>query len=119
VAIEILEGLADSEQGREREADRLSAMTLRAYFIARLGSDQNGGLLNLEELVRWFLGGTGLSLELAREKAARWKELEVHEIRSLRDIKNRLAVFSELQKRGLLADYPELQHWLSLRASLP
>ena len=119
VAIEILEDLARSQPEREREANLLSAMNLRGYFIAHLGVDRTGGLLDPAILVRWFSRETEISLDVAREKATRWTRLDVQEIRVLRDIKNRLGVFVELERLGILAPYPELQAWLALRDLLP
>lgn len=119
VAIEILEDLAKEKADRDGAANLLSAMSLRAHFIERLGPGQSGELRDLELLVEWFLARVECTAEVAREKALRWQKLEVSEIRALRDIKNRLAVFVGLDKRGMLARFSEIRPWLDLRDLLP
>ena len=118
-AVEILEDMAKDQPEREREANLISAMHLRGYFMVRLGVQKRDECLDLRILTDWFLSRAGTSLASVKEKASHWQRLDVKEIRALRDIKNRLGVFVELDKSGMLAEYPEIRRWLSLRDLLP
>lgn len=117
VAIELYERLAQVEG--KGEAGLLAAMHLRAYFIVRLGAGEAHPLLNVSALAEWFRRLAPFSPEEAAARAERWTERPIEQIRELRDLKNRLAVFEELNKAGLLNQLPDIRDWLAIRKQLP
>jgi hypothetical protein len=124
VAVEFHGYLAQSIGGWSGELRLITAMSLRAHFILRMGVDAREELLQLAPIAEWFLGSLPLTLEEAVAKSAvakstHWTDLPMEEIRALRAIKNRLGVFQQLDKGSLLNAYPAIQAWLAIRAKLP
>jgi hypothetical protein len=118
LAVDILEYLARVE-GRSGESRILASMHLRAFFIIRMGENSDEALLTLRPIVEWFRKKVTTPTEQALSASANWSALPIQEIRSLRDIKNMLAVFKELDKAGLLEPYPDIKRWLEIRDQLP
>lgn len=102
-------------------------MTLRAWFISRIGSRAGDPILDKEIILGWFTAEQKLSLAEAKERAARWKNtrlpindrLPLNEVRELRGIKNRLRIIKTLQECGELPQDSYLNEWLEIRRSLP
>ena len=87
----------------------LSAMHLRSFFIERFAPNPDDEVLRLEGVVAWFRQGLPVSYDQATRLAAHWDRLPIEEIRALRDIKNRLAVFAELGPTGWLDAFPDVK----------
>ena len=96
-----------------------SAMRLRASMIDEKGAIPDDFVLGIDQIIRWFYESLPFSYEVAEQKAAVWKTLDIQEIKALRGIKNRLGVISALVKSGRLQSDRELDAWLSLRNKLP
>ena len=117
-----------------RETARQRAMELRAWFISKMGSRSGHLVLDKETILRWVTEGLTLSVQAAREKAARIgerlarvkdssdpKEMQgvADDLRQLRRIKHRLSVLKVLADCGELGSDPVLDGWLDIREQLP
>jgi hypothetical protein len=118
-ALEIFEGLAQSEGGRRGESHLLAAMHLRAYFLKALATDTIHDLLSVQPLVDWFRDRVDLPQDEILQKTMKWEDLPVNDILKLRDLKNRIAVFEQLAATSYLNEYEDIRQWLSLRSQLP
>ena len=127
-----LEALTSNEIGREDSRQR--AMQLRSWFISKMGSRSDHLVLDKEIILRWVSEGLTLSVQAAREKAARIGEdlarvkdssdpkviqRVTEDLRQLRRIKHRLNVVKVLADRGELLSDPVLDEWLGTREELP
>lgn len=99
--------------------DQNSAMMLRAYLIRHIGARRGDAILDPAVIVRWFFDNLPLSREEAEQRARNWQDLPIAQIKTLRQIKNRLSVLHLLAEQHLLDAYPELASWLELRDRLP
>lgn len=111
--------LASSACTQERDALLLDMMNLRAFFIKRMGTNRKSPILEFDDLATWFLGNLPVSLEEAKEKCGRLEQLHIEDIRALRQVKNRLAAFKELEQFSWIDAYPEIKEWLAIRQKLP
>jgi hypothetical protein len=134
VAVRAAELEARNCCGVERENALLWAMNLRSWFICRKGSRSGHQVLDKEIVLRWVAEGLTLSVQAAREKAARIgerlgrvkdssdpKEVEqvATDLSQLRRIKHRLNAVKMLADCGELGSDPELDGWLEIRDQLP
>lgn len=111
--------LIDPSQPDTRDAFTLSLMMLRASLISRVGGAPGDSLLDADDLIRWFHDSLPMSLQEAEEKARRWQECSLDEIRKLRRIKNSLGVLAVLASTGRVRFDAETERWLRLRDELP
>ncbi|UWZ82489.1 hypothetical protein [Occallatibacter riparius] len=134
VAVRAAELEARNCSGVEHENALLWAMNLRSWFICKMGSRSGHLVLDKEIILRWISEGLPLSVQPAREKAARFgatltrgkvssdskgTQLIADDLRLLRRIKHRLNVAKVLQDCGQLTSDPELDEWLEIRELLP
>jgi hypothetical protein len=134
VAIRAVELEARNCSGIERENAQLWAMQLRSWFICRMGSRSGNLVLEKEIILRWVTEGLTLSVQAAREKAARigndlrrLRESSDHgeiqrvadDLRQLCRIEHRLNVVKVLADCGELVSDLGLDEWLEIREQLP
>lgn len=119
IAVALYTRLAKSNSGRKRDQLLVDVMHIRAFFIKRMGSSPGHPVLDIQDLVAWFLSTLTISLAQAQRMTEHWEHLTIEEIRTLRDIKNRLAVFVNLRQDEWIEPYPELKDWLAVREQLP
>jgi hypothetical protein len=94
-------------------------MMLRASLIRHIGAKQGDAILDPAAIVNWFFDNLPLSREEAEQQACNWQNLPIEQIKTLRQIKNRLSVLDLLAEQHLLDAYPELTGWLTLHDRLP
>jgi hypothetical protein len=117
-----------------RHDSRWMAMQLRSWFISKMGSRSDHLVLDKEIVLRWVTEGLTLSVQAARDKAARIgerlarvkdssdpKEMQRvgDDLRQLRRIKHCLNVAKVLVDCGEHVSDPVLDEWLEIREQLP
>ena len=134
VAVRAAELEARNQSGIPREDALLSAMRLRSWFIAKMGSRPNDLVLDKATIFRWAMDGVDISVQMAKEKAAsiggRIAALKtpsnpedrqhlLKDLSLLRRMKHRLRVVKELADCGELPGDSPLSEWLEIRQLLP
>jgi len=134
VAVRAAELEARNCGGVERENALLWAMNLRSWFICRNGSRSGHLVLDKEIILRWVAEGLTLSVQAAREKAARIgerlarakdssdpneRQQLANDLSQLYRIKHRLNAVKVLADCGELGSDPVLDGWLEIREQLP
>ena len=118
LAVQVYERLASEEQDQaKRERLLHAAMQAHAVLISRFKASD--GQSHADRLATWFIERLPMSIEEATERTASWSKLPIAEIRTLREIKNRLNVLAVVESEHVLDPYPELARWLSSRSLLP
>jgi len=99
----------------------LSAMHVRASMISRYGESAQHPVRDMQNLVAWFRQNIPMPIADVEREATRMRALPIEQwsehldlVRTLRALKNRIAVFEAF-------DHPpdELRPWLALAALLP
>lgn len=122
ISIAIYDQLAQKVESKSRSESLMhSQMTLRAFFIRRLGAKVGHPVLDPQPIVGWFVNNLQMSLEQAAEESSHWTELDIAKIRELRRIKDRLAPIKLLKDGGMLPHNVDamLSSWLGIRSQLP
>ena len=119
IAILIYQYLAKQSNIAGRDSYLNSALNLRVFMINRFGSIPGDPVLDLEQVLQWFLDGLPLTLEDTMRKSAHWQNLDHSEILELRRIKNRLSILEHLSKDSRLKLEQDIEVWLSIRERLP
>lgn len=123
IAAKAAELYAVQGTGEHRAAVLHNAMSLRAWFISKLGPLSGHPVLDPEIIVRWFEKETKYSLSTVEEKSARLRatrlsDNDLDELVTLRNIKGRVTVLRVLAHAGALSNHPELQKWLDVRGRI-
>ncbi len=120
VALTVYHHLATTLNPAGRDSYEVSAMLLRANLILAYGEHPDHPLLQLGVLKDWFFNRLPFSYEEAATLAAiPLPEQRIGDMRLLRQIKNRLRIFTYLAKLPAIAKDTELRRWLDLRPRLP
>lgn len=106
-----------------------SSMTLRAYFIERLGGVSNDPLLDPNVILRWFYENLPMSFVEAEQGIPKCTETiakgniqgpdDLQLCRELRQIKNKLNIIALLVESEAVCPDNELQKWLEIRTKIP
>lgn len=99
----------------------MNEISLRCYAIRLYGPGPSYEVLAAEDLWPLVNGTLAAAAPPDRERADRWRELPVEEVRRLRKVKNVLALV-ELLPEAVLQAAPgrlDLPGWLALRPHLP
>jgi hypothetical protein len=118
-------------EGEQRAAALWKAMAIRAWFISEMGSRRGHPILDPDIILQWFESETEFSMDVTKQKSARWKNFrastmtrdELAEFRSdlikLRNIKQRISVLKMLAGCGELPEDARFKHWLEIRDQIP
>lgn len=118
VAVKAYEHLVQSDS-QGRHSYEQSAMMLRAKMIEIYRPVADDPVLDVATIIKWFSDQLPYSLEHVQYLSTDWREQSIDVIRTLRHIKNRLAVVRLLVDAGHLNDNHEVTKWLALRNKLP
>jgi hypothetical protein len=120
LSLMVYQHLARIAEGDGRYAFEDAAMLLRANLILAYGEHPDHPLLQLGLLKDWFFNSLPFAYEEAATLAAiPLPEQRIGDMRLLRQIKNRLRIFTYLAKLPAIAKDTELRQWLDLRPQLP
>ncbi|WP_161938056.1 hypothetical protein [Mastigocoleus testarum] len=97
----------------------ISSMILRTSMIGMFGPSKGHPILDVDTIISWFNKYTKIPFEVAKSKSASRERCTIEDLRQLRNIKNRLAVISELSKIKDVQLDEYLQKWLDIRGDLP
>jgi hypothetical protein len=117
IATQIYNHLAHANLGNRQNDYELSSMNVRAALIGQLGHDKKHPLLDVAAITDWFNNSLPWHYEEIVQMANQWREKPIGDIRTLRRIKNRIAVLKVLANAGHLGE--ESQKWVNLHGLLP
>lgn len=117
IAVAVYEALANEHPD---SSFLLSAMFIRARMIGLLGPRPKDAVLDPDMIRAWFSKdlSCGPDEAMARSEAA-WKSRNVAELRTLRRIKNKLAVIEHLRSGKRSPPFDEYTGWLAVQDKLP
>jgi hypothetical protein len=119
IAISTYQHLARQSHITSQDTYLNSAMNLRVFMINQLGSISGDSVLDMEQVLQWFLDGLTLTFEDVARKVGNWSNLDHDEVLKLRRIKNRITILEHLSKERHVSFDQNIKAWLSLRESLP
>lgn len=128
VATVIFECLSRHGDQATRHSYMLSAMMLRAFLIAKKGTDSNNEVLDSSLVVAWFLDNAEFSLQEATQLIAWWDCDNIEKfvnaygrdkLTKLRRIKQRLYVLTLLPQDEVAKFDSRLVDWIALKEKMP
>ena len=117
IAVAVYEALANEHPD---SSFLLSAMFIRARMIGLLGPRARDAVLDPDTIRDWFSKDLSFGADeaVARSEAA-WKSRNVDELRTLRRIKNKIAVIEHLRSGKRTPALDEYTGWLAVQDKLP
>lgn len=94
-------------------------MEFKAYCIIHFGEKDGDQLLDIHQILDWFVQSLPFSLQEARRYLAAFPHVGWTEMRQLKDIHNRLWMLHALSVAGRFSPEGEVKEWLALRDKLP